>query len=182
MTRIQGDLERELRDYDDAVFEHTVFPERVLFPLRWMFQNAVRYLAHGDTERAVVRDRVLLPVFGPAHAADIERDLLGAQLHDALTAVPFHEKQAVAERVAEQLIGAYYPDIMRFYAATLRDFFDRHQVAPEHFEWLLDGIERSRNAIREQPPPVDPAAVWDGREFDIDIARGQVVRMHRTGP
>jgi drug/metabolite transporter (DMT)-like permease len=29
------------------------------------------------------------------------------------------------------------------------------------------------------PPAVDPAAVWDGREFVIDEGRGQVVEMRR---
>ncbi|MFB9451729.1 glycosyltransferase family 2 protein [Dactylosporangium vinaceum] len=177
MTRIQGDLERELRDYDDTVFEHTVFPERVLFPLRWMLQNALRYLAQGDAERAVVRMRVLRPLFGDELAADIERRLLGEDFASALAAAKYHDRQAIAERTAEAIIGEHYHSIMAFYAATLRSFLSREQVAPEHYEWLLEGITTSRNAITEQPPAVDPAAVWDGREFDIDVARGQVVRM-----
>lgn len=148
----------------------------MLFPLRWIVQNAVRYLAHGPVERLIVRERVLVPMFGSAASA-VERDALTDDLVADLSAAPYHEKQALAERVAERLIGAHYPAIMAFYVATLRAFFAHHRVPQRCYDWLLEDVTRSRNAITELPPAVDPAAVWDGREFDIDIARGQVVRM-----
>lgn len=177
MTRIQGEIEQEMRGYDDAVFEHTAFPERVLFPLRWMFQNAVRFYAHGRKQRRIVRERVLRRVFPAATADRIERELLTAGTLQELAAAPFSEKQVLAERVAEQIIGRHYREIMRFYVDTLRDFFTAHGVPPECYGWLLDGLEESRNAVVERPVPVDPAAVWSGSEFDIDVARGQVVRL-----
>ncbi|OLB81255.1 MAG: hypothetical protein AUI14_03980 [Actinobacteria bacterium 13_2_20CM_2_71_6] len=181
MTRIQGDIERELRDYPDEAFEHTVFPERVLFPLRWILQNAVRFCAHGERERRVVRDRVLATMFTPAARTHIERDILTGPALRALADAPYRDKQLLAERLAEAVIAAHYPDIMAFYQATLRDFCAAHRVAPQCYEWLLDGLTASRNAVVERPPRVDPAAVWEGAEFDIDVERGQVLRMRGRG-
>jgi hypothetical protein len=168
MTRIQGDIERELRAYPDDVFEHTVFPERVLFPLRWILQNAIRFAAHGEREHRLVRDRVFAPLLG---VPDPRLPL------DGFSAIPYAEKQPRAERLAEELIAAHYPAIMAFYQATLRSFMTAQRVAPDRYEWLLDGLTESRNAVVERPPSVDPAAVWAGSEFDIDTERGQVVRM-----
>ncbi len=168
MTRIQGDIERELRAYPDEVFEQTVFPERVLFPLRWMLQNAIRFAAHGERERQLVRGRVFAALLGePDPALPL----------DGFAEVPYAEKQALAERLAEDLIAAHYPAIMAFYQSTLRSFMTAHRVAPDRYEWLLEGLAESRNAVVERPPRTDPAAVWAGSEFDIDAERGQVVRM-----
>lgn len=177
MTRIQDDIEREMRGYDDTMFERTAFPERVLFPLRWIFQNAVRYYAHGPAQRHVVRTKVLERVFGRATAERIEREHLGDAPLRELAEAPFAYKQGVAEHIAERIIAANYPAIMAFYAATLRDFFAAQRVDPASCAWLLEGMEQSRNALADQPETVDPAAVWSGPEFDIDLARGQVVRM-----
>lgn len=179
MTRIQGDIEREMREYDDAMFEHTAFPERVLFPLRWMVQNAVRYYAHGPRERQIVRERVLTRMFPADICARIEGEILTPAALDALTDAPYSDKQVVAERIAEAIIVDHYPHIMDFYTATLRSFFAAKAVDPECYEWLLEGIASSRNALADQPAPVDPAEVWNGSEFDIDVARGQVVGMRR---
>jgi hypothetical protein len=180
MTRIQTDLEQELRGYPDEIFEHTVFPERILFPLRWMLQNAVRFYAHGPAERDVVRERVLNIMFSPQTVAEIERSVLSEQALRALAHAPFADKQLLAEVAAERVIGSHYPEIMAFYTRTLRHFFARHQVPPQACEWLLHGVIESRSALTQRPPEVDVAAVWDGEEFEVDIGRGQVVRMfHR---
>ena len=179
MTRIQGEIERELRSLDDDVFAHTVFPERVLFPLRWILQNAVRYYAHGHAERGIVRERVLRVMF-PGSAERIERHNLDEATVRAVVEAPFAAKQDLAERVAERIIEAHYPEIMAFYGTTLRSFFDAYDISAESYEWLLDGVAGSLNALVERPPAVDPAAVWDSPEFDIDVERGQVTRM-RTG-
>jgi len=178
MTRIQNEIERELRDdYDDEVFAQTAFPERVIFPLRWMLQNAVRYAAHGEPEHETVRARVLRVMFRPDTAARIDRDILTPVALSAVADATFHRKQELAERVAETIITDHYVEIMEFYQATLRDFFAAHDVPERCWSWLLDGMAESRNALREQPPKVDPAAVWEGAEFDIDVARGQVVGL-----
>lgn len=178
MTRIQNEIERELRDdYDDEVFAQTAFPERVIFPLRWMLQNAVRYAAHGEAEHETVRARVLRVMFRPDTAARVDRDILTPVALSAVADATFHRKQELAERVAETIITDHYVEIMEFYQATLRDFFAAHDVPERCWSWLLDGTTESRNALREQPPKVDPAAVWEGAEFDIDVVRGQVVGL-----
>jgi hypothetical protein len=182
MTRIQGDIEEEVRGYDDDAFRSTVFPERILFLLRWLLQNTMRFYAHEEDEaRRIVADRVLAPMFGEK-AAVIERDWFAAGRLDAVRAAGADERLDVAERLAERFIAANYPALMRLYAAVLRDFFDRHHVAAQHYEWLFDGLEASPNAIVVRPRDVDPAAVWDGDEFVIDVARGQVLSMRaKTG-
>jgi hypothetical protein len=177
MTRIQGDIERELREQGDAVFERIAFPERVLFPLRWILQNSVRFYAEGAQQREIARDQVWRLMLGDEGVARVERELLTAETVAAITDASYCDRQGLAERLAEEIIARHYPAIMAFYAACIRGFMLAHRVAPEHFEWLLEGLTSSRNAIVEQPEKVDPTAVWDGPEFDIDIARGQVVRL-----
>jgi hypothetical protein len=178
MTRIQEDLEAELRTYPDEVFESVVFPERVLFPLRWLFQNAVRFAMHEDpAARQVVRDRLLVPVFGAAGARAIEDRVLRADLREELVAAPHHARQDIAERVAEDILREHYPAVMDFYVGTLAAFFAAHDVAPEHYTHLLEGVSGSRNAILTPPPDVDPRAVWSDNEFEIDVQRGQVLRI-----
>ncbi|MEV0408883.1 glycosyltransferase family A protein [Actinoallomurus sp. NPDC050550] len=179
MTRIQGEIERELLEYDDEVFADTVFPERVLFPLRWILQNAIRFYAHGEEEREVVRERVLRVMFRPGTAGRIEREILTDEALQAFAEIPHADRQVLAERLAETVIATHHAEIMAFYATTLRSFFAAHDVPSDRTAWLLDGLKDARNALAERPPEVDPAAVWDGPEFEIDEARGQVVSMRR---
>jgi hypothetical protein len=182
MTRIQGDLETEIRGYDDGVFEHTVFPERVLFPLRWLLQNAVRYFAHRDPAAAVlVRDRVLCLIFGADLAAELERRWLNEDCLTRLRDAEYHDRQDLAERIAEEIIAAHYPALMAFYVETLRSFLTAQGVDKETFGWLLEGVPESRNAITEEQPRMHPSVVWAGDEFQIDIERGQVLRMRQLG-
>lgn len=183
MTRIQDDLEAELRSYPDSVFESVVFPERVLFPLRWLLQNAVRFSAHEDPRAGeLVHTQVLVPLLGTEGAQAVKDRWLGANTTMALIAARHHERQDIAERIAEGILRYHYPAIMEFYARTLRDFFEAHSVRPEYFEHLLEGLETSRNAIVNLPPAVHPAAVWSDDEFEIDVRRGQVVRVRTSRP
>jgi N-dimethylarginine dimethylaminohydrolase/glycosyltransferase involved in cell wall biosynthesis len=180
MTRIQGEIEHELRGYPDSVFAAKIFPERVLLPLRWMLQNAIRFFTHPDgTARELVRRRVLQVIFPPTAAAQVERDWLDERNLSALRQPGHYERQAAAERIAEAAIAANYQHLMSFYVRTLRSFFQSQQVASEHYEWLLAGVESSRNAILQRPPRVRPADVWQQAEFDIDTARGQAVRVKK---
>ena len=95
-----------------------------------------------------------------------------------LRALPLDAKRDHAEELAEALIMDAYPEIMHFYRRTLAAFFAAHGVDEAHYAWLFEGMEQGRNALREARPRVDPAAVWQGSEFVIDQARGQVVQMH----
>ncbi|MGC4792163.1 glycosyltransferase [Micromonospora sp. DT178] len=178
MTRIQGDIENEVRSYDDRDFCRNIFPERVLFPLRWMFQNAVRFYAHDEPQaQGVVRERFLETVFGE-RAADVEKRWFSAEVLESIRTASHDERPDLAERIAEQIIAEHYDDILACYQRTLRDYFRAERMPASSYEWLLDEVDQSRNAMREAPPEIDPSAVWDGQEFVIDIERGQVVRMN----
>ncbi|MEU6575141.1 glycosyltransferase family A protein [Streptomyces sp. NPDC046805] len=180
MTRIQGDIEHEVRAYGDDDFRRNIFPERILFPLRWMFQNAVRFYAHDEPEaQRLVRERFLEVFFGE-RAAEVEKKWFCDDVLGTVRSASHDERPDRAERVAEQIIAENYADILSCYQRTLRDFFRHQRVPEERYEWLLSDVERSRNALREAPPEVDPASVWEGREFVIDVNRGQVVEM-RSG-
>jgi hypothetical protein len=183
MTRIQEDIEEEVRGYGDDAFQETVFPERLLFLLRWLIQNLMRFYAHDEEEaRRIVTDRALIPMFGAGQAVVIERDWFAGGHLDPVRGAGADERLEVAERLAERFIEANYPALIRLYENTLRDYFTRHRVAAEHYEWLLDDLAAAPNAIAVRPRDVDPSAVWDGDEFVIDVARGQALSMHaRTG-
>lgn len=177
MTRIQRDIEEEVRGYDDQAFEQRIFPERLLFPLRWIFQNAYRFHAHHDPEaRRVVRERVL-EVFFPGRAAEIEERWFSPAHADRIRDAAHDDRVDVAERLAEELIAENHREIMLCYRRTLAGFFDAQRVPRDRYAWLLEGVERTRNALRQKPPVVDPAAVWQEKELVIDVERGQAVHV-----
>jgi Glycosyl transferase family 2 len=183
MTRIQGDIEEEVRGYDDAVFRSTVFPERLLFLLRWLLQNAMRFYAHDEDEaRRIVADRVLTPMFGAGKAIAIERDWFAGNHLDAIRDAGPDQQLDAAELLAERFIAVNHPDLIRLYERALRDYFARQHVAAVQYDWLFENLHTVPNAIVVRPRDVDPAAVWEGDEFVIDVARGQAVSMRvKTG-
>lgn len=183
MTRIQGDIEEEVRGYEDGAFRDTVFPERFLFLSRWLIQNLMRFYAHDEEEaRRIVARRALIPMFGPGRAAAIERDWFAGGCLDPVRDAGADERLDVAERLAERFIESNYPALIRLYENTLRDYFTGQRVAAEHYEWLLADLAAAPNAIAVRPRDVDPSVVWDGSEFVIDVVRGQALSMHaRTG-
>jgi hypothetical protein len=177
ITRIQDEIEAELRAVDDTLFEQMVFPERALFPLRWILQNAIRvYAQHDPDAQAVVREKVLHVLFPREVAQRVERRWFEGRVDDIRDARR-DERLDLAEQLAERVIAENYQEIMAFYAATLRDYFTAQHISPEAFEWLLEGVTDSRNAIVTAPPDVDPASVWADDEFVIDVERGQAVAM-----
>lgn len=174
MTRIQGELEREVRSYPDTVFRDVAFPERVLFPLRWMVQNAVRYYAQGTLEAERVRRR-FLEVALPSAADDVLATCLTPERVAAIVAAALHEKQRIAEQVAEEIIERHHRELMDFYVRTLRSCLRAHGIDPDGYGWLLDPALETRNALEHRPPSVDPLAVWSAVDFEIDQGRGQVL-------
>ncbi|GAA4075350.1 hypothetical protein GCM10022248_50340 [Nonomuraea soli] len=177
MTRIQTDIEAEVRGYDDAAFERTIFPERLLFPLRWIFQNALRFYAHEDPRaRRIVREG-LLEVFFPGRAAQVEARWFSEAMVVRIRRAGHDERLDLAERLAEELIAEHHEEIMGCYRRTLADFLTRQAVPADRYDWLLEGLERTRNALRERLPAVDPAVVWGEGEFVIDVERGQAVHV-----
>lgn len=182
MTRIQDQVESEIRGYSEDFFRDVVFPERVLFPLRWLLQNAICLYAGGDRSvRTVVRERVFAQLLGSRGMDEALAGTLGDTAMAVLAGRSFEDKRDEAESLAEELISGFYPEIMRFYARTLADFLDTQGVARADYAWLLEDVEHSRNALIEKRAPIDPAVVWAGREFVIDHARGQVVGMQDGG-
>ncbi len=178
MTRIQDVVEKEIVDYPDEFFQTVFFPERLLFPLRWMLQNAVRFYAHYEPEaQEIVREKILNLIFSAASAETIECASLGEENIKAIREAEYCKKLEIAERIAEDIIDSFYPEIMTFYKETLRSFFTSQRVAGRHYEWLLDDLEETPSAIAEARAKVHPSAVWQGEEFVIDSDRGQVVRL-----
>ncbi|MGH9213789.1 MAG: glycosyltransferase [Acidimicrobiales bacterium] len=179
MTRIQGDIEAEVRGYADDLFEKSVFPERLLFALRWILQNALRFYAHDEEAREIVLEQVLAVMFGAEQAEAVEARWFRDGVHEIRQSPP-DERLDRAEHIAEDVIAATYPQLMVLYGRTLRDFFAAQRVPADCYEWLLDGLDGAPSALDARPPAVDPAAVWDGQEFVIDHGRGQVVEMRRA--
>lgn len=181
MTRIQNAVENEVRNFSEDFFRDIVFPERLLFPLRWMLQNAVRFYAHSDPRaRDIVEQRVLGTIFSPETVARIKKRWLTETTIVTIRSVEYIHKQARAEKVAEGIIKEHYSEIMSFYKKTLQSFLDAHQVEPKHYSWLLEDLEQLRNALLEERPHVHPSAVWQDKEFVIDGARGQVIEIRSS--
>lgn len=181
MTRIQDAIENEIRQYPDEFFRDVIFPERFLFPLRWMLQNALRFYAHWEEAAStMVRRQFLDQVFACGEAEEIEREYFGVKNIGALRGAPFHEKQALAEKLAETIIVRHYGSIMRFYTRTLESFFAAHGVAPPVYAWLLCGLEAGQPALSVQPRHVHPSVVWRDPKFIIDDRRGQVVGIRNA--
>ncbi|WP_051242003.1 glycosyltransferase family A protein [Azohydromonas australica] len=178
MTRIQKQVEQQVLSYPDSFFRDVAFPERVVFPLRWLLQNALCvYAALAPAQRAGLEASLFAPMFGTAWTG-LRAALLGDATLAALDALDFDAKRDRAEELAETLLLQGHAQAMAFYRQVVTAFLEAHQLAPAEHGWLFEGFAQGRNALKEERPSVDPAAVWQGREFVIDQARGQVVDMH----
>lgn len=181
MTRIQTLIEDEVRNFSEDFFREVVFPERVLFPLRWILQNSIRFYAHLDPRaRCIVEQQVLNVIFASETVAQIKKKWLTNATVEMIRSAEYTQKQVQAEKVAESIIKEHYQDIMIFYERTLQSFLDAHEVEPKHYLWLLEGLRQSRNALLEERPRVHPSEVWQGDEFVIDNARGQVTKVRSS--
>ena len=178
MTRIQNVIENEVRNFSEDFFRDIVFPERILFPLRWILQNAIRFYSHSDPHaRSIVEERVLSTIFPLKAIIQIKKQWFTKENITMIRSVEYAQKQAQAEKIAEYIIKSNYREIMAFYRNTLQSFLDSHQVEPQCYFWLLEGLEQSRNALLEERPRVHPSSVWQGEEYIIDSARGQVTEI-----
>ncbi|AIO66538.1 glycosyltransferase [Burkholderia oklahomensis] len=178
MTRIQDQVEREIRGYPDSFYEQVAFPERVAFPLRWLLKNTLIMLALADAPaRRLLETRVLDRLLGEPGALAALGAELGLDLTGPLAAMDHEARDTAAERLAERIIVARHAPIMRFYRQVLADWFDAAGLDPVAQAWLLDGIEDCRCALARHSEPIDPAQAWAGSEFVIDEARGQVTDL-----
>lgn len=178
MTRIQDQVEREVANYSDNFYKQIAFPERVVFPLRWLLQNAICCFSVSDRQvRSIIESTLLEPMLGEEVVMELRESVLSDGPMMLLHAKPFELRRDAAEEIAEQIILENYGAIMKCYARTLTNFLSRHSVKPADYAWLFEGIDEGRNALAEARPDTDPADVWNSGEFQIDDARGQVVGM-----
>ncbi|WP_186169230.1 glycosyltransferase family A protein [Burkholderia gladioli] len=178
MTRIQDQVEREIRGYPDSFYEQVAFPERIAFPLRWLLKNALIMLALAEAPaRRLLESRVLDRLLGEPDALAAVGAELGLDLTGPLAALDHEAREAAAERLAERIIVARHAPIMRCYRQVLSDWFAAVGLDPARHAWLLDGLEACRCALARSNEPIDPAQAWAGSEFVIDEARGQVTDL-----
>ena len=180
LKRVQRQIELEIRDYPDEFFRDVVFPERILFLLRWILQNALRFFAHHETDaQEIVYDRVVSILFRE-EAAQVRREWFNDKTLYAIRQAEFSQKQDLAERIAESIILSNYASLMGFYTIALRSFLDDNDLDTLSYMWLLDGLAQSRSALAEKRRHVHPSEVWQGRDLVIDFERGQVVGINAS--
>lgn len=176
MTRIQDKVEAEIRGYSEALYEGVVFPERLLFPLRWMLQNFIcAYCVAGAHERALVAAGSFELLFDEGAWAAIRADILTNAELDAMKALGFEALRARGEHLAEAVIRAYWEALIAFYGRTLRQFFHDHGIGDSVYGFLLEPLPSCRNSLLEERPSVDVNDVWSTNDFVVDRERGQVI-------
>ncbi|MET0355891.1 MAG: glycosyltransferase family A protein, partial [Cellvibrio sp.] len=150
MTRIQNQVEQEIRNYPDTFFRDIAFPERVVFPLRWLLQNAICVYSTDDKElRAFIESKLFLPMFGNEKFQIIRSMLLTDSALTGLWESSLDQKHHQAEEYAEELIMSCYAEITAFYERTVMSFLQQHGLATENFAWLFKGFDQCRNALKE---------------------------------
>ncbi|MEM1301538.1 MAG: glycosyltransferase family 2 protein, partial [Pseudomonadota bacterium] len=181
MSRIQDQIEAEVKNYSEELYEGIVFPERVLFPLRWMLQNYIcAYFEADEEQRPEVLANSLDIIFGPQTTKLICDEVLTASEAADMATRNFEAIKARAEELAETIIQDHWKTLMRFYEATLRDFFTQENVSPQVFEPLLRPLAGCRNALLEERPLIDVNEVWSPDRFNIDYGRGQVLEVEQV--
>ncbi|CAH2934349.1 MAG: hypothetical protein CPSOU_6532 [uncultured Paraburkholderia sp.] len=178
MTRIQDQVETEIRAYPDAFYEHIVFPEGIVFPLRWIIKNTLVFMALSDQDdRASLMRQVFRQITGSENVEHMLEEILGRDALSILAAMEHEVRDNAAERMAEQIIVACHHQIMHFYVATLTSYFATQGAPEDLYGWLLKGVERCECALNRKVEPIHLAQAWGGSEFVIDEQRGQVTKL-----
>jgi hypothetical protein len=176
MTRIQDKIEAEVRGYSEALYESVVFPERLLFPLRWMVQNFIcAYCVADSRERAHVAARSFVILLDEGAWRAVRADILTDAELDAMNTLGFEALRARCEHLAEAVICANWGVLIAFYERTLRRFFLDHGIDESVYGFLLEPLQSCRNSLLEERPPVDVNDVWSSHDFVVDRERGQVL-------
>ncbi len=175
MTGIQDQVEREVRNYDDLFYQNIAFPERLIFPVRWMLQNFIGYYSCADKkDRPIVEKQSLEVIFGNHVWNNIKQSFFQNSIFQELSTLPFERFRDRCEEIAEAIMIAHWGEIMSFYKNTIDSFFRHNDLSEEHYAFLLDDIASCRNALLEERPLIDEALVWSAQDFVIDEKRGQV--------
>lgn len=183
MTKIQGAIEEEIRRYPEDFYQHVVFPERLLFPLRWMLQNFISAYAAATSEsdEQDVALQSFRLIFDDEKWRKIKRFYLSNERIRQLRNTTFESLRRKAEQYAEDIIRDYWQELLTFYTDTLRQFFTFHRMDPASYEFLLAPIIQCRNPLLEDRPTIDTASVWPSSLFEIDDRRGQVMAIIGAG-
>lgn len=178
MTKIQNQIEAEVRDYSEALYRGIVFPERILFPLRWIMQNLIcAYSCASMKEKPLVTHQGFLILMGKDSWDQVRTDVLTDEVLRDLSSSSFEVLKGKAEALSEQIICAHWDQFTTFYEETLRRFFEAHSVDEDAFEFLLSPLSKCRNSLLEERPEVDVNDVWSGKDFVVDSDRGQVLEV-----
>ncbi len=178
MTRIQDEIEAEIRGYSEALYRDVVFPERILFPFRWLLQNFISaYCVADPAQRHLISERTFEVLFPPDRWAKIREEILTEAVLDAMNHRRFEALRSEGEVLAEQIMGAHWTALIEFYEATLRRFFDDHDIDVSTYGFLLEPLADCRNSLLEERPFVNVNDVWSQSDFKIDQVRGQVVAV-----
>ncbi|MGI2030340.1 hypothetical protein, partial [Endozoicomonas acroporae] len=180
MTAIQDQVEAEVRNYSDDFYEQVAFPERIIFPLRWMLQNFIGFYVRADEsgKKSIAANSFSI-IFGAQLWNRISDEILSEQNIKDLSAMSFEPFRERSEELAEDILLGYWPELMSFYSKTLSDFFEHHDVEHKHYGWLMDGLEQCRNGMKDERPITDPNQVWSPDSFVIDYQRGQVLNIQK---
>ncbi len=184
MTRIQEKVEAEVRSYGEEFYRDVVFPERLLFPLRWMIQNFIGALCTAsEGQRPGVAKGSFEILFDNSTWRDIREQILTDAELDLLSSQSFESLRARSEELAEKIICQHWVALLTFYEETVRSFLDHHDIAESNSGFLFKDILNCRNSLLEERPPTDVNEVWSGGEFIVDQERGQVLDLNAArGP
>lgn len=181
MSRIQDEIEAEVKGYSEELYKGVVFPERILFPLRWMLQNYIcAYFCADETDRELVLSESLDIFFSRQTCKAICNDVLHPAESAGMEDQQFETIKSRAEELAEDIIRDNWVELMGFYETTLRDFFDSEGIGCDVYDPLLKPITGCRNSLEEERPFIDVNEVWSPERFSIDYGRGQVLEVERA--
>ena len=183
MTKIQDKIEAEVRGYPEQFYKEVVFPERIIFPFRWMIQNFICSYAMAENGD---RENIYNSSFKVILSTDTWREICDSILTDDaildLINSEYESLRKKAEKIAEKIIETYWKELISFYSLTLRSFFFHHEVASEYYDFLLEALSSCRNGILDDRPEVNVNNVWANKEFEIDEEKGQVSEMNTNYP
>lgn len=178
MTSIQDQVEAEVSDYGDSFYEQIAFPERIIFPFRWMLQNFIGYYARANaSDRETVANKSFKVIFDESTWTSIQLLIVTNDELLKLNRLPFEKFRERCEELSEDILIMFWKPMMEFYTRTLTSYFDDHHLEAHLYDWLLTDLTTCRNALSENRPDIDPNEVWASPEFVIDHERGQVLNI-----
>ncbi|AJY50072.1 glycosyltransferase [Halomonas sp. KO116] len=176
MTRIQTKIEEEVKKYDDNFYKETAFPERILFPLRWVLKNSILFsILSSQSISEEIEKLVFLPLLGLKNLNEIKKNILNHSCQKEIISSEHEAREEKAEKIAEKMIEMSFDHIMFFYKKVLGEYFKFSGVDSDAYKWLLEDVGDIECALLKGKIAIDPAEAWRSEEYVIDQDRGQVV-------